>query len=150
MPFTPRITQACRVKEKGKRQKAEGKRKMDIPPLPSRNLAERLFAFALRIIRLCQELQERPGVGRMVSYQLFKAGTSIGANYEEAQAGQSRADFISKNAICLKEARETFYWWRLLVAAEIVSLDSLGGLLAESEQITKIFGSIVCRSREKC
>ncbi len=84
----------------------------------------------------------------MVSYQLFKAGTSIGANYEEAQAGQSRADFISKNSICLKEARETFYWLRLLVAAEIISLALLGDLLDESEQITKIFGSIVCRSRE--
>jgi four helix bundle protein len=121
---------------------------LDAAPIPPRNLAKRLFAFALKIIRLCQELQNKPGVGRMVSYQLLKAGTSIGANYEEAQAGQSRADFISKNSICLKEARETSYWLRLLAAAEIVSLDSLGDLLDESEQLTKIFGSIVCRSRE--
>ena len=121
---------------------------MDIPPIPPRNLAERLFAFALRIIQLCQKLQEKPGVGRMVSYQLFKAGTSMGANYEEAQAGQSRADFISKNFICLKEAREKYYWLRLLVAAEIISLALLEGLLDESEQITKIFGSIVCRSKD--
>jgi four helix bundle protein len=117
-------------------------------PIPPRYLAERLFAFALRIIRLCQELQKQPSVGRMVSFQLFKAGTSIGPNYEEAQAGQSRADFISKNSICLKEARETCYWLRLLAAAKIVSLDSVGDLLDESEQIARIFGSIVCRSRK--
>ena len=65
-------------------------------------------------------LKSAPGVGRTLSGQLLRAGTSVGANLEEAQAGQSRADFISKNAIALKEARETHYWLRLLVASALL------------------------------
>jgi four helix bundle protein len=80
-----------------------------------RDIKERTFEFALRIIKLCQHLDRRPGVPRGLSYRLFKAGTSVGANVEEAQAGQSRPDFISKNSIALKEARECHYWLRLLV-----------------------------------
>jgi four helix bundle protein len=121
---------------------------MDPPHQDYRNLEERLFAFSLRIIRLCQKLQEEPGVGRALSYQILKAGTSIGANYEESQAGQSRADFISKNAIALKEARETRYWLRLLVASEILPRERLGNLLDEAEQIVKVFGAIVTRSKQ--
>lgn len=83
----------------------------------------------------------------MLSRQLLKSGTSVGANYEEAQAGQSRADFISKTSVSLKEARETNYWLRLLMASEIVPVTMLSGLLEESEEITKIFGSIVSRSK---
>jgi four helix bundle protein len=114
---------------------------------PWRNLEERLFAFALRIIRLSQKLQEKPGVGRTLSYQLLKAGTSVGANYEEGQAGQSRADFISKNSIALKEARETHYWLRLLSSAEVVAPELLADLIDEADQVMRILGKIVCRSR---
>jgi len=106
-----------------------------------------LFAFSLRIIRLCQELDRKSGVSRILSRQLLKAGTSVGANYEEAQAGQSRADFISKTSISLKEARETHYWLRLLAASEIVPVAMLSDLLEESEEISKILGSIVSRSK---
>jgi four helix bundle protein len=120
---------------------------MDEPRNERRDLPERLFAFSLRIVRLCQRLDERPGVGRTLSYQLLKAGTSIGANYEEGQAGQSRADFLSKNCIALKEARETHYWLRLLQAAEILAPPLLQDLIDEAAQIVKIFGSIVNRTR---
>src|SRR5882762_3237613 len=81
------------------------------------DIKERAFEFALRIIKLCQLLDRKPGVPRSLSYQLLKAGTSVGAIIEEAQAGQSRPDFISKNSIDLKEARECHYWLRLLIAA---------------------------------
>ncbi len=60
-----------------------------------KDIKERTFEFALRIIKLCQHLDKKPGVPRTLSYQLLKAGTSVGANVEEAQAGQSRPDFIS-------------------------------------------------------
>ena len=70
-----------------------------------RDIRERAFKFAVRIIKLCQHLDKKPGAPRTLSSQLLRAGTSVGANVEEAQAGQSRADFISKNAIALKEAR---------------------------------------------
>ena len=78
----------------------------------------RAFAFAIRVVKLCQHLGEKPGASRTPASQLLWAGTSIGANFEEAVGGQSRADFISKNAIALKEARETCYWLRLLAASK--------------------------------
>src|SRR5262249_15535147 len=114
-----------------------------------RDLAERAFAFAVRIIRLCKKLQEKPGVLLTIGQQLLKSGTAIGANYEEGQAGQSRADFLSKTSIALKEARETRYWLRLLVSSELLPPELLHDLLDEAEQITKILGSIVCRTKER-
>jgi four helix bundle protein len=78
-------------------------------------LEERLFAFSLRIIRLYQRLAKASDLGRIFGKQVLRSGTSIGANYQEAQGGQSRADFISKTSIALKEARETHYWLRLVV-----------------------------------
>jgi four helix bundle protein len=78
-----------------------------------KDIRERAFELAVRIIKACQFLDEQLGVGRTLGKQLIRSGTSIGANLEEAQAGQSRADLISKNAIALKEARETHYWLRL-------------------------------------
>jgi four helix bundle protein len=77
------------------------------------DIGDRTFLFALRIVKLCMRLSEKPGVGRTLGNQLLRAGTSIGANVEEGRAAQSRADFISKNNIALKEARETRYWLRL-------------------------------------
>jgi four helix bundle protein len=65
------------------------------------DIQERAFEFAIRIVKLCQHLDESPGVGRTLDRQLLRAGTSIGANMEEAAAGQSKADFISKCAISL-------------------------------------------------
>lgn len=81
-----------------------------------RDIRERAFEFAVRIVKLCQFLEKQRTVGRTLISQLLDAGTSIGANLEEAQAGQSRADFIHKNAISLKEARESVYWLRLILA----------------------------------
>jgi four helix bundle protein len=113
-----------------------------------RDLEKRFFAFALRVIRLWHKLQEKPGVTRTLSYQLLRSGTSIGTNYEESQAGQSRADFISKNLIALKEARETRYWLRRLRESELVAPQLLADLLDESDQLARILGSIVSRCRQ--
>jgi len=66
---------------------------------------------------------------------------------EEAQAGQSRADFISKNAIALKEARETHYWLRLLVASKVLPESRISELRDEAEQLMRIIGSIVVSAR---
>jgi len=77
----------------------------------------------------------------------LNAGTSVGANAEEAQAAQSKPDFISKNSIALKEARETHYWLRLLIAAEIMSEEKLAGLRDEAEELKRILGSIVVFAR---
>jgi four helix bundle protein len=120
---------------------------MDAPQGDVPDLKQRLFAFSLRIVRLCQKLDEKRGVARNLGYQLLKAGTSIGANYEEAQAGQSRADFICKTAIALKEARETHYWLRLIREGEIIGPHLIQDLVDEADQLTKTLGAIVSRSR---
>jgi four helix bundle protein len=95
-------------------------------------IGERSFAFAVRVVKLCQTLDERPGVSRTLSNQLLRSGTSIGANLQESKGGQSRADFLSKVSIALKEARETHYWLRLLVAADIIHEKQLLPLLDEA------------------
>src|SRR5512139_3033791 len=80
------------------------------------SITDRAFAFAVRVVKLCRYLEKHTDVSRNVINQLLDSGTSVGANLEEAVAGQSRADFIHKNAIALKEARESNYWLRLIVA----------------------------------
>ena len=114
-----------------------------------RDLKQRAFEFALRIVKLCRHLDKQPGVPRTLAYQLLKAGTSVGANIEEAQAGQSRPDFISKNSIALKEARECHYWLRLLIAAKIMPEKRLAELRDEAEELMRILGSIVIRTKRR-
>ncbi len=113
-----------------------------------RDLCERTFAFATRIVCLCCELDKRPGVSRTLCRQLLRSGTSIGANVEESQAGQSRADFVSKLCIACKEARETQYWLRLLVAANIVPADKLAPLVQESHELVAILTTIIKNTKE--
>ena len=111
------------------------------------DIRERTFAFAVRVVRLCRHLDEKPGVGRTLSRQLLRAGTSIGANMEEAQSGASRADFINKVAIALKEARETHYWLRLLQAAQLVPVQRLEGLKDEAQQLKRILAAIIVSAK---
>ncbi len=106
-------------------------------------ITERTFAFAVRIVKLCQVLDESPGVARTMSKQLIRSGTSIGANVEESQAAQSAADFVHKLEIALKEARETQYWLKLLIATEIMPEQRLLPLLNETQEIIKVIASIV-------
>jgi four helix bundle protein len=113
-----------------------------------KDIKQRAFEFALRIVKLCQHLDKQPGVPRTLAYQLLKAGTSVGANIEEAQAGQSRPDFISKNSIAL-EARECHYWLRLLIAAKIMPEKRLAELRDEAEELMRILGSIVIRTKRR-
>ena len=113
-----------------------------------RDIRERTFRFAIRVVNLCQRLDDKPGVGRILGRQLLRAGTSIGANIEEAQAAQSRADFISKNAIALKEARETHYWVRLLAAADVVSDAQISDLQTEVGELMRVLGAIVVSSKK--
>jgi four helix bundle protein len=114
-----------------------------------KDIKVRAFDFALRIVKLCQHLDKQSGVPRTLAYQLLKAGTSVGANIEEAQAGQSRPDFISKNSIALKEARECHYWLRLLIAAKIMPEKRLAELREEAEELMRILGSIVVRTKRR-
>lgn len=106
-------------------------------------VGERAFDFAVRVVTLCRSLDAKPGVPRVLANQLLRSGTSIGANLAESKGGQSRADYLSKVSISLKEARETHYWLRLLIATEIIPENQLNPLLDESNQLVAILTTIV-------
>ena len=112
-----------------------------------RDIRERTFQFSIRVVRLCQTLDAVPGVSRTLANQLLRAGTSIGANVEEAHGSQSKADFIAKMYISCKEARETHYWLRLLAATELVPAAQLADLIDEANQLVAILTTIVKSAR---
>lgn len=114
----------------------------------ARPITERTFEFAVRIVKLCQVLSHAAGVNQPLVRQLIRSGTSVGANVEEAQAAQSRADFIHKMQIALKELRETRYWLRLLVATDLVTEARLKGLIDESEELVRVMSKIVVSAKE--
>jgi len=103
-------------------------------------IQKKSFEFALNIIRLYQQMQEQREY--VLSKQLLRSGTSIGANVEEALAGQSRRDFLSKMSIASKEARETRYWLHLLQQSNLVEVDVLN-YLKQIDEIIRILTSIV-------
>jgi four helix bundle protein len=99
------------------------------------------YAFAVRIVKvyqhLCEEKKEY-----VLSKQLLRSGTSIGANIEEAIGGQSGKDFYAKLTIAYKEARETHYWIRLLTDTNYLSKEENKSLLYDIDELLKIIGSI--------
>ena len=111
------------------------------------DIVDRSFAFAVRVVRLCRFLENQDRVSRTLANQLLWAGTSIGANIEEAQAGQSKADFTAKMAIARKEARETLYWLKLLKAAEVMGAEKLNDITREADELVRILTSIVKTSQ---
>jgi four helix bundle protein len=114
-----------------------------------RDLPERTFAFGVLVVRLCRILDRTPGVRRSLANQLLRSATSIGANVEEGQASQSRADFVHRYSIACREARETHYWLRLLAASEILPEAQLRDLIDEADQIVAILTTIIRKTRSK-
>lgn len=102
---------------------------------------EKSYAFAVRIVRLYQHLslEKREFV---LSRQVLRCGTSIGANVEEALGGQSRADFVSKMSIAYKEARETSYWLRLLRDTDYLTPAQFESIHTDAEELCRIIASI--------
>ncbi len=113
-----------------------------------KDIAERTFNFAVRIVKLCRYLEQQSGIEKTLSKQLLRSGTSVGANVEEAQAGQSKPDFISKMSIVLKESRETLYWLKILEATEAVAPNKLFDLKIEAGELTKILASIIVSTKK--
>ena len=103
-------------------------------------IKEKSFNFALDIIDLYKKLVKNSEF--VISKQLLKSGTSIGANVSEAEAGSSKRDFLNKMAIASKEARETEYWLKLLGQSELTTLN-LDKYLSEIAEIKKMLTSIV-------
>ena len=109
-------------------------------------MQKRLFCFAVNVIRILRRLKDSPDI-QSVKYQLTKSSGSAGANYEEAQAAESRADFGHKVNISLKEMRESNYWLRILQAVFPDNKD-LSALITESHELSLILGSICFKVRK--
>ena len=112
-----------------------------------RDLAERLFEFAVAVLLFVKTLPDTPE-NRIIRYQLVKSSSSSGANYEESQAGSSKADFTNKIRISLREMRESNYWLRLIKRAEpAIDKEQNDYLIKESAELMNILGSIVQKCR---
>ncbi len=98
--------------------------------------------FAIRVVKLYQYLCDKKNEPIM-SKQLLRAGTSVGANLHEAQYAQSKADFISKNSIALKEAAETGYWLNLLHKTNYLSAAEFNSMNNDCKELIKILTSII-------
>ena len=109
-------------------------------------IKDKSYSFALRIVKLYSFLQKKQEF--VLSKQIIRSGTSIGANVEEASAAQSKKDFISKMSIASKEARESNYWLRLLRDSKLVSKERIQPLIDESNEILRLLTSIVKTSEE--
>lgn len=98
---------------------------------------DKSYRFAVDIVRFCRVLQEQKRE-YILSKQLLRSGTSVGANIEEAQQPQSRADFLSKMSIALKEAYESRYWLRLMCDTNIATSDQLRPFFQQLEEIISL------------
>ena len=111
-------------------------------------ILEKNYKFALAIIALVRKFP-RTTEGFAMGTQLIKAGTSIGANVEEALGGFSKSDFIYKMSVALKESRESNYWLRLTRDSKLIEDPNLEYLINESAEMKKILTSIVKTAQEK-
>jgi four helix bundle protein len=109
-------------------------------------LADRLLDFNEKIIKIWPSLQISY-IGRHIFGQLFRASSSSGANYEEARGAESRADFLHKMQIVLKELRETAFWLKLLQRAKLLKEDEIDQLICEVEELKRIFSKAVMTSK---
>ena len=109
-------------------------------------LDDRLIDFAVRIIRLAEALP-KSAIGRHVAGQIVRSGTSPAANYGEALSAESRADFVHKMNICLKELRETRVWLHIIVRANLVKESRVTSVLDENDQLISIFVSSLKTAR---
>jgi four helix bundle protein len=111
------------------------------------DLCERLFEFAVKVIEFLKTLPYSPE-NKTIRTQLSKSACSSGANYEESQAGSSKADFSNKVRISLREMRESNYWLRIIKkTVKDVDISGLDYLIKESGELKKILGSIAQKSR---
>ena len=112
-----------------------------------RELSERLLTFAVRVGKVVNALPATR-LGRHIAGQLIRSGTSAGPNYEEGCAAESRADFVHKLSICLKQLRESRFWIRLIVESELLSKKKMGDLQDECTQLCKILAQALLTAKK--
>ncbi|WP_265658201.1 four helix bundle protein [Francisella philomiragia] len=113
-------------------------------------ILDKSFNFSIRVVKLYKYLCENKK-GYVLSKQLVRSGTSIGANINEAQAGQSKADFIARMCIASKEARETKYWINLLIKTDYLDKDDkhVQSIVDDIDEIVKLLTSIIKSCQNK-
>jgi four helix bundle protein len=118
-------------------------------PFAKRNLvSEKSFSFALRVVKMAKYLRSEKRE-HVLSKQILRSGTAIGALVREAEHAQSKADFINKMSIALKEANETDYWIELLHQSGEITLESYQSIKPDIQELLKLLVSIVKTSRER-
>lgn len=111
------------------------------------NLKERIFSFVLEVIRLVNILPDNK-VNRIFISQVVRSSSSIGSNYEEADGTPTKKDFIYKMGLVKKETKETKYWLQLIKASnEVKFISNIDSLVSESEELIRIFASIIIKSK---
>ena len=110
-------------------------------------IQEKSYLLALEVIELIKKFPQRTE-GFVIGNQLGRAGTSVGANVEEAIGAFSKDDFIYKMSIALKEARETHYWLRETRDSKVVMNDNIEKIISDTEEVMRILGAIVKSSRQ--
>jgi four helix bundle protein len=131
---------------KGKRKTKDKREKIKVEE-KKKDLCERLFEFAVRVIEFLKTLPFTPE-NKTIRTQLSKSACSSGANYEEAQSGSSKADFTNKVRISLREMRETNFWLRIIKrTVKDINASELDYLIKESGELKNILGSIVQKTR---
>jgi four helix bundle protein len=114
----------------------------------ARDIRERTFVFGCTVARLALSSSYKPGVRPLIE-QLLKAGTSVGANLEEAKAASSRREFVRYLEIALREARETLYWLRIWAALGLAPPNHIKELQGEADQIVRILTAIVVKTKNR-
>lgn len=112
------------------------------------DIQQRTFEFAKRIVKLVDVLP-RTLAATEIGRQMLRSGTSVGANVQEADAAESRSDFIHKLSIALKEARETRYWLALIDSTVLSHNSEVQTLIQESTELTKILFTIIANARKR-
>jgi four helix bundle protein len=114
----------------------------------SLNIQKRAFRYSLRAIRLYRFLQGRKdGAGWVMGKQYLRSATSIGANIEEAQSAETKADFVHKYGIAQKETRESLYWLRLMAESGTVNATRLTPLTKETEELYAVITAIIVKTK---
>ena len=114
------------------------------------DIYDRLLDFGIRIVKFCRIIAKNFDC-RLIADQLIRSGTSVGANMQEADSASSLKDFINKVTIAKKEIQETNYWLKIIKGAGLINheknIEELAFLLGESEQLVKIIGSILAKTK---
>jgi len=110
------------------------------------DLEDRTLEFGKRIVRMCKEISKNISNNVLIN-QVMRSGTSVGANYREANETETKKDFCFRMRICRKEAKETDYWLKLIVEANPDLDERIKPLIQETQELVKIFAAIIEKSR---